>query len=292
MSSRKAKLIETSLGIIGIRRIISKMMLAPKRNCRNDLPPKNFYRKYNVKCCVIENRKCVSIRHADNPQKHILYFHGGAYTIQAKKTHWHIVERLLRETQCVITFINYPLAPEFTCVDTIDMVCKAYAHFCTAGEQRMILMGDSAGGGLALALAQLTKKNNDLPKPEKLVLFSPWLDVSMDISAPKELEENDLLLDKEVLKAIGIKYAGNLDAKDTMCSPLYGDLVDIGDVALFTGTNEILHAQAKRLKDCLVSNNQKVCYYEYEKMQHVWIVFPIPEAEDALNQAILFIRNK
>jgi epsilon-lactone hydrolase len=207
MISRKAKYFETGLRLIGMRRIISCMMRNPKHRCRNELPPKSFYKKYTVKSCVIENRKCITLKHTANPKKHIFYFHGGAYTIQAKKAHWRIVDRLLRQTQCMITFINYPLAPQCTCMDTIDMVSKAYAYFCKAGDQEIVLMGDSAGGGLALALAQRIKQNDDLPKPEKLVLFSPWLDVSMEVPSSKELEKSDLILDKEVLKAVGKKYA-------------------------------------------------------------------------------------
>ena len=161
MISRRAKYLETGLRLIGMRRITSKMMRSPKYSYRNELPPKSFYKKYTVESCVIENRKCITLKHTLNPKKHIFYFHGGAYTIQAKKAHWHIVDRLLRETQCMITFINYPLAPQCTCVDTIDMVSKAYKYFCKAGEQEIVLMGDSAGGGLALALAQLTKQNDD-----------------------------------------------------------------------------------------------------------------------------------
>jgi acetyl esterase/lipase len=291
MISKKAKVFETGLRIIGVRKIISRMMRSPKRSYRNELPPKSFFKEHTVEICLILNRKCIMLKHTVNPKKHIFYFHGGAYTMQAQKPHWHIIDRLLRETQCMIIFINYPLAPEFTCVDTINMVSKAYSYFCKTSEQEIILMGDSAGGGLALALAQLIKQNDDLPKPDKLVLFSPWLDVSMEIPLSKELEESDLILDKKVLKIVGEKYAGDLDTKNPLCSPLYGDLIDIKEVALFTGTNEILHVQAKRLRDMLVNNNKKVSYYEYEKMQHVWVMFPIPEAKDALNLAALFINK-
>lgn len=291
MISKRARIFEKGLSSFGMRRIIANIMLNPKRNQKCDEPPKRFYKKYTVEHCVIDNNKCITIKHAVNPQKHIFYFHGGAYTIQAKKTHWHIVDRLLQKTQCTITFVNYPLAPEFTCPDTINMISKAYAYFCEAGDQETILMGDSAGGGLALALALLIKQNYDLPQPSKLVLLSPWLDVSMQISTSAELEKSDLLLDKEVLKAVGKKYAGELSTKDPLCSPLYGNLMDIGAVAMFTGTNDILHVQAKRLRDILADKNQKIAYYEYEAMQHVWIAFPIPEAEEALNQVAAFINQ-
>lgn len=291
MISKKARILEQGLYIIGIRNIISRIMLSPKRKQRSEEPPKSFYRKYSVESRIIENRKCFTFKGTLNPRKHILYFHGGAYTMQAKRRHWHIVDRLLQKTQCDITFVNYPLVPEFKCLDTIDMTSKAYAYFCAAADQDMVLMGDSAGGGLALALALLIKQDDDLPKPVKLALLSPWLDVSMEIPTSIDLEKSDLILDKETLTTVGKRYAGDLNTNDPSCSPLYGNLRDIGEIALFTGTKDILHVQAKYLRDSLISNNQKVVYHKFENMQHAWIAFPIPEAEQALNLVASFINE-
>ena len=288
MISIKARILEKGLQLIGMRKIASKMILSSQRRNRYELPPKSFYKKYEVRCNVIENRKCITVKRPDGTQRHILYFHGGAYTVEAVKIHWNIVSQLLNNTKCMITFINYPLSPEYTCRDIINTVMKIYAILCKQASYKTILAGDSAGGGLALALAQQIKKKGVLPEPEKIVLFSPWLDVSMPEEIPDELQKRDLFLDRETLRIAGKRYAGSFDTKNPICSPLYGDLNDIGDIALFTGTNEVLNLQARRLRE----RCEKICYFEYEGMQHVWVGFPISEAGNALDRAASFIEGR
>lgn len=291
MVSNRAKFLEISLRVTGMRRIISRMILHPKRTGRYELPPKSFYKKYTVRSVKIEGRTCVTVKQNTENKRQILYFPGGAYALPPNKAHWSIVERFMQETQADVTLINYPLAPEYTCLHTVDMALKAYEYFCKDPDTEIVLAGDSAGGGLALALAQQLKHKDSFPKPDKLVLFSPWLDVSMDIPVSRDLAESDFLLSKEVLKAAGKQYGGELDLKDPLCSPLYGRFTGVGEIALFTGTKEILYTQAKCLKESFVANSIEISYYEYESMQHVWVLFPIPEAEHALDAAISFINK-
>ncbi len=291
MISKKAKLLEKAIGNIGIKNIVSKMMLNPNRFNKYEEPPKNFLRKYNTQSFKINDRNCFSINSTENPSKHILYFHGGAYTMQANKMHWQIIDYILKEIQCTITFVDYPLVPEYTCIDTINMVINVYSYLCNSDNQEIILMGDSAGGGLALALAQYVNSNNLMPKPSKIVLFSPWLDVSMENDITEDQATKDLILDKDTLKIIGNRYAGDLSNKDYLCSPLYGNVAHIGEIALFTGTSEILNTQAKILKDKVLIENGSLSYHEYENMQHVWVGFPIPEAKDAMEKVCAFIKK-
>jgi len=257
MISNEGRIIEKVLSLIVMRNAVYKMICNPKRNNQYEEPPKSFYKKYIIKCDTISDRKCVSLKSSVNPKKHILYFHGDAYTMQAKKIHWHITGNILSKTQCEITFINYPLTPEYTCVDTMAMVIKAYSLLCKTNEQETILIGDSSGGGLALSLAQYIKLEDIQPKPAKIILLSPWLDISMENNIPIEQEDSDLILSKEMLKVVGKRYAGDYDIKNYRCSPLYGDIMGIGDIALFTGTSEILNVQARQLRDKLRSHGQK-----------------------------------
>ncbi len=291
MISKKAKLIEKALRSIDVRRSISKMMLNPARKNKYESPPGSFYKKYNVKSFIVNNKKCFSIKSVDHPQKHVFYFHGGAYTLQALKTHWSMLGCILEKTQCEITFVNYPLTPENNYIETTAMVSEAYSYASKDSRQEIILMGDSAGGGLALALAQHIAAEKIQPIPAKIIMLSPWLDISMSSEISKELAGNDLTLNKETLKAVGKKYAQNLDSKNYLCSPLYGSLNDLGNIALFTGTSEILNVQARQLRDKLVEQDKQLSYYEYEGMQHVWLVLPIPEAKDAMEKVIAFIEK-
>jgi len=289
MISKKARLIAKIMSIVRFKRIISKMMLNPKRHNKYQLPPKSILRKYNTQSFDIDNRKCFSFGSIEDTDKHIFYFHGGAYTLEANMMHWHIISNILKKIQCRVTFVDYPLVPEYTCTDATSMAMNAYLSLCNSDEQEIILMGDSAGGGLALSLAQNINVNNILPKPSKIILLSPWLDVSMENDISKDQEARDLILDKNTLKIIGKKYAGELNTHNYLCSPLYGNVTNIGKIALFTGTSDILNAEAKKLKDKVLRSNSSLVYHEYEDMQHVWVGFPVPEAKDAMEKVYSFI---
>jgi len=292
MISKRARIIEKAMSSIGLRKIITKMMLNPKRDNKYIEPPKSIYRKYDVESFSINSSKYISIKSSSNPEKHIVYFHGGAYTMQATILHWKIVDYILSSIPCELTFINYPLAPEHTCTECIEVVKKIYTDLFKTSIQEIILMGDSAGGGLALALAQAIDAEKIEVKPNKILLLCPWLDVSMEDDLTKELQNKDLILNRETLQIIGKKYAGELDTKHYLCSPLYGDLTSIGEIAIFTGTNDILNFQANILKDKIINGCDNLSYYEYSGMQHVWMGFPITEATDAMEKIIDIISRK
>ncbi|MBT3320293.1 MAG: alpha/beta hydrolase [Clostridia bacterium] len=291
MISRKARFFEKALGSIKLKSIVYKMMLKPKRRNKFTLPPKSLYKKYDVDSFDIDGSKCVTVKPSDSPPWHIVFFHGGGYCMQATIAHWHLVDAVIARTGAAVTFVNYPLAPQSTCTDTINMVSQAYTHLFKTTEQEIILMGDSAGGGLALALAQYIKAEKIAPSPSKIVLLSPWLDVSMDGDISDSLANSDKLLEKRTLVEAGRMYAGDLNKKDYRCSPLYGDIADIGQIALFAGGGEILSVQASAFKRKAAQENVSLLYREYPDMQHDWLLFPLPEAKQALGEVCAFISN-
>ena len=104
---------------------------------------------------------------------------------------------------------------------------------------------------------------------------------------PRDVAENDVILEMDSLKTLGKRYAKDMDLKDFRCSPLYGEFEGICETALFIGTHDILYPQAKALKEKMSS----IKYYEYEGMMHDWMLIGIPEAEDAKRKISAFISN-
>ncbi len=174
---------------------------------------------------------------------------------------------------------------------TLETVKKAYKHILTKVEHEIILMGDSAGGGIALALSIATSKEDIGPKPAKTILLSAWLDVSMEGKDYSCYSDKDVILDEGVLKETGRLYAGELDIKDYRCSPLYGDLNDVGKIAIFTGTNDLLNIQSRELRDKLTRDEHDFTYFEHENMQHIWMLLPIPEAKVAVSEICNYIND-
>lgn len=138
----------------------------------------------------------------------ILYFHGGSYVAEATKEHWEFIEQIVNDTGSMVILPDYPLAPKYTYKDVFEMIVPLYKEIIEKVDiNNLILMGDSAGGGLGLALEERIGEEN-LPMPAKTILISPWLDVRLTNPEIDEVQKNDKELNKETLKLAGIAYAG------------------------------------------------------------------------------------
>ncbi len=220
---------------------------------------------------------------------HILYLHGGGYVHQITTYHWRFLGRLAKELKCTITVPLYPLAPEYTYKDTFSFVVPLYEKVLTrSGAQNTIVMGDSAGGGLAFALIQLLKKKG-IPLPKQTILLSPWLDLTLENSEIDEVDPVDPFLAKPGAIEAGKMYAGGTDRHHYLISPLYGDVTGLGRVAMFMGTHDILVADARRLVKKMEAQSSPITYYEYSNMIHVFPIFTFPEAKKAFKQIVELI---
>jgi len=291
MISFSAKFIEVTMGAIGLKKLLDKKRLKPDRENKHGKPPAKIANRYDVTFFNIDDMDCYSIKSAKNPKKHIVYFHGGAYTSQARSPHWYVIGKLLKNIECTVTFVNYPLTPEVTCDITVSTVLDIYKYLFKNSKEEIILMGDSAGGGLSLAVAQNIRDQKISPKPSKLVLLSPWLDVSMDYEISENTQKMDKMLSVEGLKIVGKKYAGKKGPKDPLCSPIFGSVAGLGEISVFTGTYDIIYSDSVRLKEKLEKQKTSFEYHEYKKMQHTWMVLPMPEGSDALKKAYAFIKR-
>lgn len=205
----------------------------------------------------------------------ILYFHGGAYSGGINQTHWNFVAQLLKDTNANILVPDYPLVPKNTYRDVFRMVDKIYEAYLT--EKKFIIMGDSAGGGISLAFAQkLGEKNKKMP--EKVILISPWLDITMKNEEIDKIQEKDKLLNKNILKLAGNLYCGKDDPNDYLVSPINGPMDKIDNVFIFTGTYDILNPDVAILKDKLSS--EKLSIFEKQEAQHNWILNVDKNKED------------
>jgi acetyl esterase/lipase len=189
-----------------------------------------------------------------------------------------------------MTHIDYPLAPEHHYRDTFEMVSGAYDLLIRQyPDDNFILMGDSAGGGLALAFAQklIKEKHNKLPK--KIVLLSPWLDLTMANPAIKKQEHSDHILTVKMLQHAGMLYANGDQQDQYLLSPINGDLTNLPKTIVFYGTEELFYADCTKLKSMTGSNSHNFIFREYRKMQHDWAVFPIPESKQLVKEVCEFI---
>lgn len=137
--------------------------------------------------------------------------------------------------------------------------------------EKFIVMGDSAGGGLALALEEKLSQE-EIEMPEKTILISPWLDTRLINPKISEVQKRDKQLNKFKLQIAALGYAGK-DGKDNyLVNPIDGDLSKLKNITIFTGTNDILNPDVYVLKEKAEKSNIEINIKEYENAGHIWFI--------------------
>lgn len=203
----------------------------------------------------------------DEKEKVILYIHGGSYVGELEKYHWNFFKDIINDTKATIIVPDYPLAPEHTYLEVFKIMEPLYKKITDKiKEKEFILMGDSAGAGLALALYQ---RNGKMKRklPDKTILISPWLDVRMD--NPEIDKIKDPVLNKPLLKLSGKKYAGKNGLKSYLVNPVLGPTDKLRNIYILSGTKDMLNPDAKKFA---LANKEKVKFVEYEDAIHNFVL--------------------
>ena len=227
----------------------------------------------------------------ETPKKLILFLHGGSYMSPPVKEHWRFLDQVTIETGAAVIVPLYPKAPDHQYREAFEKVLSVYEDLLVkADPQNIIIMGDSAGGGLSLAICQLLLEKG-LPQPGNIILLSPWLDITMNNPDNAKYEDVDPLLRSRALIRFGKQWAGDADLNNYMLSPINGTLHGLGEISLFVGTRELFLPDARKFKDMASKQGVNINYFEYKNMNHVFPIIPIPEGKKATKQ-IIDIINK
>ncbi len=224
----------------------------------------------------------------DDSKPIVLYIHGGAYYHNFNELHWKAMAEWAERTGCGIVAPNYPLLYCYTARDAHPLMMQLFQQLVkqySAG--RIIVMGDSAGGGFTLALAQ-EARNDTVDQPKRLVLISPWVDV---LGGDDALQGYDTFLNAEVLRKVGADWAGEMAPRDPMISPLYGDMQGLPPTDLFTGTWEIFYTDIVKTFDKMKAAGVDARLHVAEKMGHVYPLWPCPEGKKARTEISSIIQQ-
>ncbi|MBX8943404.1 alpha/beta hydrolase fold domain-containing protein [Lysinibacillus sp. K60] len=222
----------------------------------------------------------------------ILYIHGGAWTNQPLNLHWLFMDKMAQALNAKVIAPIYPKVPHFNYQDTYPKMLSFYKEILASIESsnQLTIIGDSAGGNIALGLIQQLKRDN-LPQPQDIILLSACVDMSLENPLIQEYEENDPMLASEGMEVITKIWAANKALKDPLISPIYGDFQGISKITHFIGTHESLYPDAIQFDEKLTDQGVAITTFVYPKMNHVFVVMPIPEAVDA-QQKIINILSK
>ena len=225
------------------------------------------------------------------PSPHaILYLHGGAYCVGSHATHRSLTSHLARGTAASIFVADYRLAPEHPCPAAVDDAINAYRGLREQGwaPGRVAFVGDSAGGGLALATL-LKLRDLDEPLPAALVLFSPWVDLgNPDRGAPPP---GEIMISLPWVQECARLYLAGRDARDPLASPIHGDLRGLPPALLQVGQDELLLQDSRRLHAALAAASVPAQLEEYPRRWHVFQANAgvLADADRALESAAGFL---
>ncbi|MFH8734493.1 MULTISPECIES: alpha/beta hydrolase fold domain-containing protein [unclassified Streptomyces] len=210
-----------------------------------------------------------------------IYLHGGAYINEIAPQHWKLIAQVAVETGTRVTVPIYPLAPLATAAEVVPAVTDLAAEILGEGaDTALSLIGDSAGGGMALAVA-VHLRDRGQPAPARTVLISPWLDISLTDPRITLLEDRDPWLAVPGARYAGDLYRGALPIDHPHVSPLLADLTGLNPITLFSGTHDIVNADARRLAARATATGVELDFHEAPEMLHVYPLLPIPEGRAA-----------
>ena len=233
---------------------------------RSSIPPKG---------AMFENTRVGNIPvtrtgFGNTPHGAVLYLHGGGYIIGSSNTHRGITGHLAKTSGCSVITPDYRLAPEFPFPSALDDAEACWNGLLEEGfkPEQIAVAGDSAGGGLAVALA-MRLRDKGAPVPASLTVFSPWVDLTQDHLYAPECEP--VLQASWTSKAAKL-YAGQESLSNPLISPIFGDLGGLPPLLIQVGSQEILLNDAERL--AAAANRQDV-ETRLEIYNSLWHVFQV-----------------
>lgn len=220
--------------------------------------------------------------------KAILYFHGGGYVYGSTDTHRSFINRLVKKTNTDVFSVNYRLAPENPFPAAVEDAQNAYDWLLQKiSNDKIILMGDSAGGSLCTAIMFETRQ-----LPKAAVLISPWTEPmakggSIDTNDEYDIGGEPFLLD------CAEKYLQGQDENHPLVMPINGDLSNFPPMLIQIGACEVLLTQVQKFAQKVKEQNVILTYTEYEDMFHTFIISNpnIPQSEAAMEEIENYVKK-
>ncbi len=232
-----------------------------------------------------EGMRTYWINQRDDDAPIILYIHGGYYMNEANDQEMYMLARIIERTDAMVIMPLYTVGTHGSIMDSFDGMLGIYSNIkATYPNRKLTVMGDSAGGGYALAVAEGLKEK-DMTQPDALVLLSPWTDLTMENPEIQALTSIDPVVSLEKTKYAAEAWSGELDLKDWRVSPMYGDLGGLKNVLIMSGTREILYPDCVKLQKMMEATGTTESWLVVASGQnHVYPCFPTLEGRIAVEE--------
>ncbi len=230
------------------------------------------------------------------PGARILYLHGGGYVLGSAKALTHFAGQIAARVGTEAFVPDYRLAPEHPFPAAIDDAVAAYCGLVADGAERIVVAGDSAGGGLTLALLSILAADTTegMIRPVGAAVMSPWTDLALTGESFETRAEADPIFTRGVLQAFAGMYLQRQDATNPKASPLYAGLDDLPPIRIDVGDNEVLLADSIRYAERARAAGVEITLSIWEGMPHVFqsSLGQFLAAEQSLNAVGAFLSNR
>jgi acetyl esterase/lipase len=224
----------------------------------------------------------------------IYYLHGGGYVMGSINTHREMISRLSRAARARALAIDYRLAPENPFPAAVGDSTGAYRWLISTGvdRARLVIAGDSAGGGLTVATLVALRDAGD-PLPAAAVCLSPWVDLEGLGESMTTRAEMDPMVQREDILELAEAYLGDTHPRTPLAAPLYADLRGLPPLLIQVGTAELLLDDSTRLAERARSAGVDVILEPWDDMFHMWHFFAamLPEGQQAIDRIGEFIQK-
>lgn len=206
----------------------------------------------------------------------IYYLHGGGFILGFSPLYFAMMGSIAKAAGATMVAPDYPLPPESSAMKTHGWMREHYMQTVEALKPKnVVIMGDSAGGNLAIGLSDWLTSNGH-KTPDKLVLLAPWVDLEMQ-EPDEALSSGEQLLVPDDLRDAAQRYAGDMNLKDPLISPLFADNLELPETHIFTGDQDPLHPSIIRF----AAKHPKAKIDLGKNLPHVYMLMPTKEAKAA-----------
>ncbi|WFR94097.1 alpha/beta hydrolase fold domain-containing protein [Rhizobium tumorigenes] len=221
----------------------------------------------------------------------VLFVHGGAYMLGSAKAYRGFASQIAVRSGVSVFVLDYPLAPEHPFPAAFDAAAAAPQWLKAQGYPQIALAGDSAGG--AMVLASLAVERLEWPSVSAVIVFSPWVDLTLSGPSLLDPDTHDPVFKPEILAAAVDKYLAGADPRDDRASPLFAIPDSLPPLAIQVGTDELLLDDARRYAAAAATRGGEVRLDIYDGLHHVFqrSTEELPSAGNALDAAAQFLSD-
>lgn len=223
----------------------------------------------------------------------VVFYHGGGFIMEIAEPHWNFCFELVRTLRCHIIVAIYPLAPVHTYEDAYIACYDAFSYASSlSDDSKLILIGDSAGAHLAIAMAQMAL-NKGVRQPDLVIAISPWIDIADEVEGKDGIDPIDPILAMSGLRKVaGIWAPSSRDAKTFPPCILHGPLEGLAPMMIFSGTREVFHPEAKVFAEKAERAGVDVDLIIGEGLWHCWAsMIEMDEGQRAMERMVVRIEK-